>query len=172
MNASLSKSSAALQHVVWVAGVGVSCIDENISPLMSAIESRANTKGADPAGLVRTALSIKDLAKLGVIMASDMQKILGPERVDMLGRWDAGCAAHVAGMSLDALTERITPVFVAIGELSSINDMSQLEQISRMTVIRQMGAFGNLAIADVLNELDSALEAAQEKIDALSGGAL
>ncbi|KAF3999173.1 hypothetical protein [Glaciimonas immobilis] len=77
------------KDAVLVAEIGYSCISDNISPIMAALEALASTDGMTGKDLVKRLDSIKNLARFGVRVAADMENTLDSEREAMQDKLNA-----------------------------------------------------------------------------------
>ena len=77
------------KDAVWVAEVGLSCIEGNIAPIMVALEALTHVAGVVDGDLHKRIDAIQKLAKLGVRTVDDMVNTLDCEREGMQARLNA-----------------------------------------------------------------------------------
>lgn len=68
---------------VWVAQVGVSCIKNNISPILASIEAMSHVGGMNAKEITKRMDAIQKLAQVGVRTADDMENTMDCERESM-----------------------------------------------------------------------------------------
>lgn len=77
------------RDAVWVAEVGISCIEHNISPILVAIEALTHVDGMTGEDLAKRVEAIKNLAQVGVRTADEMENTLDCERESMQSKLSA-----------------------------------------------------------------------------------
>lgn len=85
---------------VWVAQVGMSCIENNISPILVAIEALTHVQGMDGKDFAKRMAAIQSLAQVGVRTAEEMTNTMDCERETMQGKLSKLEAAPECSMAL------------------------------------------------------------------------